>query len=364
MNRRSRWASRSGRNYVVDRFALDPLSLMDPHIEDGGSGRAPILVVPFEGDAALFDQDPRPASMRTAAGGVIGPFAQRHGQALRIELTRTPQLGPGADELVKMRLDPICEGVQAVNAQLERFRDDLRTGALSSLRLRQERARAYRAFLAAASLPVRMREDAPTTFMAPPLQQRPRPELPAGTRGLPAPIPPALATQIFEHILSVLRAAGRAMERSPETYARWGEEDRRQVLLLMLNTHYVGQAYAEAFNGQGKTDLLIRVEDRNLFVGECLMWVGPTKLIEKLEQLFGYSTWDDVRLALVVFVTVRELSRVLDAGRVALEAHESFRSWIADQPEAELRAQLTWPGDEHRRVTLQVLFIHTPQARS
>ena len=41
-----------------------------------------------------------------------------------------------------------------------------------------------------------------------------------------------------EHILSVIRAAGRAMSRAPSTYAGWGEEDRRQAFLLMLNSHY------------------------------------------------------------------------------------------------------------------------------
>jgi hypothetical protein len=39
----------------------------------------------------------------------------------------------------------------------------------------------------------------------------------------------------------VIRAAVKAMERAHETYAGWGEDDRRQVLILMLNTHCAGQ---------------------------------------------------------------------------------------------------------------------------
>ena len=49
---------------------------------------------------------------------------------------------------------------------------------------------------------------------------------------------PALSDTYFEHILFVIRAAGKAMERSPKTYEGWGKEDRRQVMILMLNTHY------------------------------------------------------------------------------------------------------------------------------
>jgi hypothetical protein len=40
------------------------------------------------------------------------------------------------------------------------------------------------------------------------------------------------------------------MERSPKTYAAMGEEDRRQTIVLALNTHYRGQTTAEAFNPQ------------------------------------------------------------------------------------------------------------------
>jgi hypothetical protein len=36
----------------------------------------------------------------------------------------------------------------------------------------------------------------------------------------------------------------------------------------------------------GKTDLLIRVADQPLFIGECKIWSGP-------DQLLGYTTWRD-----------------------------------------------------------------------
>jgi hypothetical protein len=54
----------------------------------------------------------------------------------------------------------------------------------------------------------------------------------------------------------------RQMEQSPGTYAAMGEEDRRQTIVATLNTHYEGRAHAEAFNNEGKTDILIRYEGR------------------------------------------------------------------------------------------------------
>ena len=46
------------------------------------------------------------------------------------------------------------------------------------------------------------------------------------------------------------------MSRAPRTDVGWGEEDRRQALLLMLNSHYACQSYAAAFTASGGTDLL------------------------------------------------------------------------------------------------------------
>src|SRR5215211_2947366 len=50
----------------------------------------------------------------------------------------------------------------------------------------------------------------------------------------------------------------------------------RDNLVVMLNSHYEGQATGETFNRSGKTDNLVRVEDRNVFIGECKWWPGAS----------------------------------------------------------------------------------------
>ena len=49
---------------------------------------------------------------------------------------------------------------------------------------------------------------------------------------------PGLASELYEHILSVIRAAGRAMSCAPNWLSARRTEDRRQELLLMLSSHY------------------------------------------------------------------------------------------------------------------------------
>jgi hypothetical protein len=347
---------------IVDKYGVAPLILDETaaYVEVDDSGHnAPIYVVPFAGDPSLFAQDPRDGRSRNAAGYASGPLGRVADGLLRVELGSSGAGLPMA-QVIDIRMKTIRQHVAAVNDQLEGFEQVLRDVAAEGLCERRSQAERHQAFIASSPVPVRPRDDAPATFQAPPVARLPRPAVPVALPSGSAPIPPRLADDLFDHILIVMRAAGRAMSRAPETYAGWGEEDRRQALLLMLNTHYVGQAYAEAFNGQGKTDLLIRVEDRNLFIGECLIWSGAKSLIDKLEQLFGYSTWDDVRLALVAFVPNRDLTAVIAAGGEALEGHPSFRDRVAPPEEAELRVRLAWPGDDARVVMLHVLFVHTP----
>lgn len=71
-----------------------------------------------------------------------------------------------------------------------------------------------------------------------------------------------------------------------------GEEDIRQVMMLPLNDRYHGQAAAEAFNMEGKTDVLVRWENQNLFIGEFKIWNGQAQFLAAVDQLFGYRAWD------------------------------------------------------------------------
>ena len=122
-------------------------------------------------------------------------------------------------------------------------------------------------------IPVRRRDDAPKTYAAPGIERRIPPAPLAKTEAPRAPEPTMLSS-LYEHTLGLIRPWERAIERTPGPYLNAEEEALRDALLLMLNTHYEGGATGETFNAAGKTDILIRVEDRNVFIGECKWWSG------------------------------------------------------------------------------------------
>lgn len=40
-----------------------------------------------------------------------------------------------------------------------------------------------------------------------------------------------------------------------------------------------------------QTDILIRVEDKNIFIAECKFWAGAKLLCDTIDQLLGYLSW-------------------------------------------------------------------------
>lgn len=141
---------------LIERLVVEPLVLLEneAYIEDHGSTRASVLVVPFTGDPDLFELDPRPLGSRSGPGDMPGPSGSVTQDALYLELTNTPGLLPG-DQVVDTRLAPVRNHVASLRSALERFQADLRDVGRRALEHRREQAEVRRWSLASASLPVR-----------------------------------------------------------------------------------------------------------------------------------------------------------------------------------------------------------------
>jgi hypothetical protein len=125
-----------------------------------------------------------------------------------------------------------------------------------------------------------------------------------------------LEEQVYEHILEVLKSMSLVVERSPSSFAGLDEEAIRDHFLIQVNGHYEGGATGETFNASGKTAILIRVGNRNVFIAECKFWRGQKGFSEALDQLLGYLTWRDSKCALLMF------NRRKDSTSVRQKMHE------------------------------------------
>jgi hypothetical protein len=328
----------------------------DPYSERARNfpGYRVVVHFPFEGDAGVFKLRPNQYTMDPPRGRV-----GKNELLLTITFPQDQprQIDPAAQEF----LSNVQRYLGWARGEIETFNAQLKHQAMSAIAGRRQRISQRDAALAESTIPVRrIGDDGKKTYIADALVRRPAPSLPRNrSDDNPPALEPTLDDKVFEHVLSVIRQQSLMIEQHANTYVAMGEEDRRNVILGALATHYSGFT-AETDNQGGHTDILARYENRNVFIGECKFWSGEQGFAETIDQLFGYTGWRDTKLAIVMFVRAKGLTAILEKGRQALAAHPQFVRWKDAASETELRATMRWPGDDERLADLNVFFVHTP----
>ncbi|MET7483530.1 hypothetical protein [Streptomyces sp. NPDC005538] len=126
------------------------------------------------------------------------------------------------------------------------------------------------------------------------------------------------------------------------------------MLLVALNAYFEGQSTGETLNGKGKTDILIRVGDRNVSISECKFYTGPKSVTDALDQLLRYTDNGGRRTSLLMFYREQDPDARIADTIAAIRSHpqcESFDSSRADEDgsgvslsgAAEIRAVLPVP---------------------
>ena len=139
------------------------------------------------------------------------------------------------------------------------------------------------------------------------------------------------------------------------------EEDLRMILLVALNGLYEGKATGETFNGQGKTDILIRHEDKNIFIAECLIWSGAATLRSKMDdQLFKYATWRDSKLAILVFNRNKNFSDVITKMIDTAKSHPQCIQSLSFAHQSGARFRFKRADDPQKEFILTCLAFDVP----
>jgi hypothetical protein len=204
-------------------------------------------------------------------------------------------------------------------------------------------------------LRVRVREDDPQTFVAPAIRKKIEVSLPRTSQKKVSPPDPSLARKIYDDIVRVLVGAGTTLERSGAALRSQDEETLRDILMLPLNSHFEGLTHGEAFNKEGKTDIIVRFEQATLFVAECKVWGGPKVLSDAIDQLFKYLTWKDSKAAIIVFNRNVDFTNVLAKCLEAAKAHPQFGGLVGELSENVWELQFKLPSDAKRLITVTLM---------
>ncbi len=312
--------------------------------------------IPFTGEAEAFKIRPTTYSIRT-------PRAEVRGNLLVLKIVGTNLEAERVRSNIDRTVNEIQSHLTTLRVNALGLRTQLPTQARSAIESRRQKLLGDRNLVGDLGFKMKPRPGTNQTFTAPEVRKRLAPSLPAASTLLYKP-EPALSNADYEHILGVLQNMVLVMERSPSAFETMDEESIRSHFLVQLNGHYEGQASGETFNYEGKTDILVRSEGKNIFIGECKFWSGPKMLTETIDQVLGYTSWRDTKVAVIVFNRNKDFSRVLSSIIETAKGHKNFKRELTGSTETTFRYCFAHKDDKNRELFLTILGFDVPQSSS
>ena len=323
----------------------------------GGAGEGrPILIaadevtvhVPFTGDPMLL-------RLRPGSWSIAFPRAEIGAGEIVHRATGSQLSSEQVTASFNSFRTSVTQYVDAINADVgehnARLDAELRR-AVADRRLRLLDQRQL-----AAGLPFQLRPaDTPATYAVP--VRRTKLHLSQSRPAAPFRPEAFLEDAIYEDVLARIVAFGNLVERLPRSVGVMDEEGLRDHLLLVLNGNYEGQVAGEVFNREGKTDILLRSGDRNVFIAECKVWNGPAKFGPAVNQLLNYLVWRDGKAALVLFIKTGNPTEVVrKADQVVTDHPQCVRRFDPADATVRIDYLLRSTADPERTVRTALLPV-------
>ncbi len=318
-------------------------------------GNRTVIAVPFEGDATFFTIQPQTYSLSP-------PRAEIGKGELLLTYVRTDQNAEAIKGEYQRTVSAIKDYLRSLSESAAQFNGQVEGLVVSQLKARKDRLLADAGMTAALGLPMKKREGVPTTYAVPVARRTPKIEqIKPGGAFKPEP---ALSSEDYGEILRIMKNMVQVMELSPHAFHGMGEEDLRSHFLVQLNGAFKGQATGETFNFQGKTDILIRADGKNVFIAECKFWKGEKVFLGTIDQLLSYLSWRDTKAAVLVFNRNAGFSAVLAKIAEVTPKHPNFKRDLGKSGESTFRYIFSQPSDANREITLTVMAFDIPTAPS
>ncbi|TLV00405.1 hypothetical protein [Dyadobacter luticola] len=315
--------------------------------------------IPFIGRKVLFDYQPDPyISVYLDLGYII-----KAGDSLGGTITAVVAMTEFDAEIFKSRLNnfltSISKNIPAINAHLAKWNDSLKNEIDGLLEVKRANSDKMKAFMKEIGLDINADS---TNYLVPPIIKKTLiPSPMQKEKSSESTAIPTLASEIYDDILQVIVSAGTSIERKPSLYFQKEEEDLRDIFLLFLETRYENTSgHGEAFNKNGKTDILLRYapDNSNIFVAECKVWKGKSSLHNAIDQLLTYLTHRDSKTALLFFVNQKKFIPVLSICQAEIKKHPCFVDEYGEATKGSYGYQFSLKGDPEARFRLQLLLFH------
>lgn len=311
------------------------------------------VVIPFEGDEELFYYRPSTFSL-------VIPQGRIEDNELFLEYTVTHYDSDSLKNEIQKDIQQIESHLNWAKNDIDNFNNSLDDYIRNLIKTRKNKLLKDRNLVSSLDIPIKRRQDAPWTYSIPVKRKKIEINLPTVKSGKFEP-EPALSMGIYEDILNLIWNMALVIERNPKAFSRMSEETLRDHFLVQLNGQYEGKAMGEVFNNQGKTDILIRYENKNVFIAECKFWKGEKKLLETIDQLLRYVTWRDTKTAILLFNKNKNFSEVLNKIPEIVQEYSFYKRAENIGKEGQFRYILHLPNDPNREVILTILVFDIPK---
>lgn len=369
-------------DYIESKFHVDPIILHedkisrdeheipidvseDPqrHIRDRSTplmipGGLAYIYIPFEGDQKLLDYTP-------AIGVFQGSLPKMGVQ--RDSDDSAPMLvfayGVPVDKLddflkqdvYKKHMNTLRSYVSAARDQVSEFNKGIKSFASDILSGRIQRRKKIADAFSSMGIPLRARPGSPD-YRRIELKQRIVKPLPTLNKSEPEY---GISDDTYETILALIRHSGRSFETTPLTFAKFEEEELRDIILAFLNGLFEGGATGESFRKKGKADIFVKENDRAAFIGECKIWGGDEVLRKTINQQLGYQIWRDTKGTIILFNKTRsgfsELQKKLPK---TFRAHPLYLKEMKAGQAGEWRFRMRSDDDPEREITVHVFLFN------
>lgn len=173
---------------------------------------------------------------------------------------------------------------------------------------------------------------------------------------------PALGESAYFEILDRIIQLGMNMEKYSTFTKSLDEEGIRDYFLPHLNS--ISQSHSatgETFNKKGRSDILIQDNNgNNVFIAECKLWKGSSKLSEAIDQLLErYVSWRDEKTALLVFnKDVTGFSKIIEKGIESVKNHPNCLRMIRKRKETSFSYLFRNAEDPEKKISLELVLFN------
>lgn len=316
------------------------------------------ILIPYTGDKNLFLARPSTYTTMFPQAGINKEFI-----VIEMGLSISEVESWDINEILKTRIDCIKTYLSYIDSDLKEFNKEIKGIAKERVIYKINNYKKICKMNSTLTYKINRNLNAPLTYKVPNVTkkikfQKPKADLKTII------LEPEIEQKEYNNIIEICSNMAKVMERSPRDFANMKEETIRSHFLVQLNGQYEGQATGETFNSNGKTDILIRNDNKNVFIAECKFWKGKKGYLSTIDQLLGYVTYRDTKTAVFMFVKNKNFTEVFKQMKESVTKHLNFvrfiDSYIPPKNSSAFRCEFRNQNDEEKRFYITVMAFCIP----